>query len=104
MRTMIARPVLLVTTSSTEPEPQHDRPTGTPTTQPSRPRLLRASTPAEIQREDDRAGDDSLGYERDETDNLLVRAEGEDDRPPLPQREPGKTLTEDCLNGWRLAA
>ncbi|KIF72754.1 hypothetical protein QR77_41470 [Streptomyces sp. 150FB] len=103
MRTMIARHLLLVTTSG-EPEPRHDRPTDTPPA-PTRPRLLRASTPAEIQREEeDRAGDDGLGYERDETDNLLVRAEDEEDRPPLPKREPGKTL-EDCLSAdWRLAA
>lgn len=104
MRTMIARSLPLVTTIGTEPEPRHDRPTDTPIL-PSRPRLLRAALRPQAGTFKDMEKDDNgCGYERDETDNLLVRAEDEEGRPPLPKREPGKTL-EDCLDaGWRLAA
>lgn len=58
-------------------------------------RTVRATSPAEIQREEDANGsDDGLGYERDETDNRL-RPVASSLGTPLPQREPGKTLTPD---------
>ncbi|MFE2498840.1 hypothetical protein [Streptomyces scopuliridis] len=108
MRAMIARPVPAVTTP-TEPRPRGDRPVGIPPTPTHTGRLgivgrtVRATTPADIKREDDNAGDDGHGYERDETDNrvrpvassLGTPLPADPDRPPLPQREPGKTLTPD---------
>lgn len=73
---MIARPITAVTTLTNEPEPQHDRPTSTPSA-PARPRhyartarTLRATTPAEIQREEDASGRDGTGYQDEPEDRF----------------------------------
>ncbi|MFD3484942.1 hypothetical protein [Streptomyces sp. NPDC058665] len=76
---MIARPIRAVITpgASGEPEPRHDRPAEAPPA-PARPRQVRAGW-----------------FERGETDNRLVAVadpEPAPDLPPLPKRDPGKTL------------
>ncbi|MCL7382191.1 hypothetical protein [Streptomyces sp. 35G-GA-8] len=101
--TIMTRPVPVVTTP-TEPRPRGDRPVGFPLT-PTHTGLLatvfgtgrtaRAATVEEIQREEDTSGRDGNGYEDEPEAALGTPLLANPDRPPLPQREPGKTLTPD---------
>ncbi|MFE3144276.1 hypothetical protein [Streptomyces scopuliridis] len=104
MRAMIARPIPAVTTPTTptEPRPRGDRPVGIPpipthtgqlATLLGTGRTVRAGDREEIQQEEDASGRDGNGYEEEPESALGTPLLADPDQPPLPVRDPGKTLT-----------